>query len=113
MRRAETALQLYWLLLCAVLMATAALMATTMCVGEAVEKREEEKKYGGVESKKAKLPFMLRDGADVGVMRSHGASWQATIFASFGFKNVNDFKGEYIVWLVLKVERRLKVPRFP
>ena len=28
-------------------------------------------------------------------------------------KNVNDFKGEYIVWLVLKVERRLKVPRFP
>ena len=33
-----------------------------------------------MESKKAKLPFMLRDGADVGFMRSHEASWQAAIF---------------------------------
>ena len=66
-----------------------------------------------MESKKAKLPFMLRDGADVGFMRSHEASWQATIFAILDFKNVNYFKGEYIVWLVLKVGRRLKVPRFP
>jgi hypothetical protein len=49
---------------------------------------------------------MLRDGADVGVMRSHEASWQATIFAIFCLKNVNNFKREYIVWLVLKVERR-------
>lgn len=101
-------------------------MATTMCVGEAdagsadatdtvyaIEKREEEKEYGGVESKKARLPFMLRDGADVGFMRSHEASWQATIFAIFGLKSVNDFMGEYIVWLVLKVKRRLKVPWFP
>ena len=66
-----------------------------------------------MESTKAKLPFMLRDGADVGFMRSHEASWQATVLAIFGFENVNDFKGEYIVWLVLKVERRLKVQRFP
>ena len=66
-----------------------------------------------MESKKAKLPFMLRDGADVGVMRSHETSWQAAIFAIFGSKNVIDFKREYIVWLVLKVERRLKVQRFP
>ena len=56
---------------------------------------------------------MLRDGADVGVMKSHEASWQAFIFAFFGFKNINKFKDEYIVWLVLKVERRLKVQRFP
>ena len=56
---------------------------------------------------------MFRDGADVGVMRSHEFSWQTTIFAIFGLKNVNDFKVEYIMWLGLKVERRLKVLRFP
>ena len=33
-RRAETVVHLYWLALCKALMATAALMATTMCVGE-------------------------------------------------------------------------------
>ena len=46
-------------------------------------------------------------------MRTHETSWQATVFTIFGLKNVNDFKREYIVWLVLKVERRLKVQRFP
>ena len=66
-----------------------------------------------MESKKAKLPFMLRDGADVGVMRSHEASWQATVFAICGLENVNYLKGKYIEWQVLKVERRLKVQRFP
>ena len=34
-RRAETTVQLYWLVWCAAFMATAALMATTVCVGEA------------------------------------------------------------------------------
>jgi hypothetical protein len=115
-------MQLYWLVWCAALMATASLMATTMCVGEAdatatpcrpSRSGRRRRSTGGVESKKAKLPFMLRDGADVGVMRSHESSWQVTVFAIFGLENVNNFKGEYSVWLVLKVGKRLKVQRFP
>ena len=43
-------------------------------------------------------------------MKPHG---RLLFLAIFGLKNVNDFKVEYIVWLVLKVERRLKVLRFP
>ena len=60
-------MQLYWLVLCA------ALMATTMCVGEAdagsadatdtvyaIEKRREEKEYGGRGEQKGRTAFYVK-----------------------------------------------------